>query len=73
VAASFTHEVEAMRPSELNKLVKQVRAFFKSFETLNLKDLSPAHTQKLVDAHGLSISSLLDDYSKKLKNVRNHR
>jgi len=69
-AASFTHEVDAMRETELKKLVKRLREFFKSFESLNFKDLSMVHIQKLVDMHGLSISSLLTDYSKNLKKLK---
>jgi len=69
-AASFTHEVDAMREAELKKLVKGLREFFKSFESLNFKDLSMAHIQKLVDSHGLSVPSLLTDYSKKLKRLK---
>jgi len=69
-AAAFTHEVEAMRESELKKLVKSVREFFKSFEGLNFKDLSTAHIQKLVDAHKLAVPNLLADYSKKLRNLK---
>lgn len=69
-AAAFTHEVEAMRESELKRFVKQIQGFFKSFEALHFKDLSAAHIQKLVDAHGLSLPALLADYSKKLKNLK---
>lgn len=69
-AASFTHEVDAMREAELKKLVKRLRELFKSFESLNFKDLSMAHIQKLVDSHGLSVSSLLTDYSKSLKKLK---
>jgi ABC-type phosphate/phosphonate transport system ATPase subunit len=68
-AATFTHESEAVRQPELKKFIRQIRSFFKSFESLNFKDLSVAHIQNLVDAHGLSIPALLGDYSKKLKNV----
>src|SRR6266487_7012193 len=68
-AAAFTHDVEAMRESELKRLVKQIREFFKSFESLNFKDLSTAHVQRLIDSHSLSLSSLLTDYSKKLKKL----
>jgi replicative superfamily II helicase len=67
-AASFTHEVEAMREAELKKLVKQLREFFKSFESLEFKNLSTAHIQKLIELYHLSLPSLLADYSKKLKN-----
>jgi replicative superfamily II helicase len=69
-AAAFTHEVEAMRVAELNKLVKSAREFFKSFEALNFKDLSTAHIQKMVDAHKLAVPDLLNLYSKKLRNLK---
>jgi replicative superfamily II helicase len=68
-AAAFTHEVVAMRESELKRLVKSIREFFKSFESLNFKDLSTAHIQKLVDGHGLSVEKLLAEYTKKLRNL----
>ena len=69
-AAAFTHSVEAMRESELRRLVKRIREFFKSFEALNFKDLSTAHIQKLVDSHGLSVDKLLVEYTKQLKNLK---
>lgn len=69
-AAAFTHEVEATRESELKRLVKRIQEFFKSFESLNFKDLSTAHIQKLVDVHGLSVEKLLVEYMKKLKNLK---
>lgn len=69
-AAAFTHEVEAMRESELKRFGKHIREFFKSFESVNFKDLSTTHIQKLVDAHGLSVEKLLSDYTKKLKNLK---
>lgn len=69
-AAAFTHEVEAMRESELKRLVKHIREFFKALEGSDFDDLSVAHIQKLVDAHGLAIPKLLADYSKKLKNLK---
>jgi replicative superfamily II helicase len=69
-AAAFTHEVAAMRESELKHLVKAIRGFFKSFEPLNFKDLSTAHIQKLVDGHGLAVDKLLAEYTKKLRNLK---
>jgi hypothetical protein len=69
-AASFTHEVEGMREAELRRLVKQLREFFKSFEAFNFKDMSATKIQQLIDAHGLSISSLLTQTTKKLKNLK---
>lgn len=69
-AAAFTHDVTAMRESELRRFVKNIRGFFKSFESLNFADLSSAHIQELVDAHGLSVPHLLSDYSKTLKHLK---
>ena len=69
-AAAFTHEVEAMRVTELHTFVKSAREFFKSFESLNFKDLSTAHIQKMLDAHHLAVPKLLNLYSKKLRNLK---
>ena len=69
-AASFNYDVEAMREVELRWFVKQLREFFKSFEAFNFKDLSATQIQKLVDAHGLSVSSLFTQLTKKLKDIR---
>jgi len=69
-AASFTHDVEGVREVELRKLVKKMREFFKSFETFDFKDMSAVKIQKLIDSHGLSISSLLTDTTRKLRNLK---
>jgi replicative superfamily II helicase len=69
-AAAFTHEVEAMREAEIRNFTKSVREFFKSFESVNFKDLSNTHIQKMVDAHKLAVSDLLSLYSKKLRNLK---
>ncbi len=68
-AAAFTHDVQAMRESELKRFVKAIREFFKAFENQDFKDLSEQHIQKLINTHRLSVPYLLDDYSKKLKNL----
>lgn len=69
-AAAFTHEVEVMRDGDLKRLIKHVREFFKALEGLNFADLSIPHLQKLVDSHGLSVDTLLAEYTKKVKNLR---
>jgi replicative superfamily II helicase len=69
-SAGLTHEIEAMRVPELKHFVKKVRDFFKSLESLNFKDLSSAHLQKLIDAHSLSVDMLLSEYTKKIKNLK---
>ncbi len=69
-AAHFTHEVEAMREVELKRLTKAAREFFKSFESLNFRDLSTTYVQKLIDAHKLAVSDFVTEYSKKVRNLR---
>ncbi len=68
-ATAFTHDVEVMRERELKRLVQVVRMFYKSFETQNFHDLSSVHIQELVDVHNLSISAVLSNYTKKLRNI----
>jgi replicative superfamily II helicase len=69
-AAAFTHDVEGVTVSELRKLEKACREFFKAFEGQNLADLSTQHIQKIVDAHHLSADDLLTRYSRKLKDMK---
>jgi len=69
-AAAFTHEVEGMREAELKKLVKACRSFFKAFESKDFNDLSATDIQKIINAHQLSADDLMDDYSKKLKDLK---
>ena len=69
-AAAFTHDVDGVTVSELRKLEKACREFFKAFEGQNFADLSVQHIQKMVNAHGLSVGGLLTDYCRKLKDVK---
>ncbi|OZB61369.1 MAG: DEAD/DEAH box helicase [Lysobacterales bacterium 14-68-21] len=69
-AASFLHEVEAVRTAELSELTMAVSAFFKSFETVDFGDLSPAHVQSLLDSHRLTVSHFLERFGKKIKPLR---
>ena len=69
-AASFTHDVEAMRAQELRHFVKKLRGFFKCFESLNFRDLSVPHIQTLVNQHGLDLLALLSNSTKKLKDTK---
>jgi hypothetical protein len=69
-AASFTHDVEVMRGQELKQFVKRLRDFFKSFESLNFRDLSVTYIQKLVNQHGLDVQTLLTQSTKKLRNLK---
>lgn len=69
-AASFTHEVEGIREHSLRKLVKACKEFFKSFESHDLRDLSSALIQKLIDAHHLAADDLATTYSSKLRDLK---
>lgn len=68
-AASFLLETEAMRVPDLKQFVGHVRDFFNSFAQMNLLDISVQETQRLVDAHGLSINDILTKYCRKLRNL----
>jgi hypothetical protein len=69
-AAAFTHDVEGMAVSQVRKLEKACREFFKAFEGQCFADLSVQHIQKMVDVHHLSADDLLIRYSQKLKDVK---
>jgi hypothetical protein len=69
-AAAFTHDVEVTRERELKKLARSVRAFFKSFEKQNLKDLSTTNIQEMLDAHGLATDTMRSDYAATPKHKR---
>jgi replicative superfamily II helicase len=69
-AAAFTHDVEGVTVSELRRLEKASREFFKAFEGQNLADLSTQHIQKTIDAHHLSVDDLLTRYSRTLKDMK---
>jgi hypothetical protein len=69
-AAAFTHIVEVMGVKELKGFVKSVRDFFKSFESVNFRDLSMAHIQRLLNYHKLAVTDLLNSYTKKPRNLK---
>jgi replicative superfamily II helicase len=69
-AAAFTHDVEGVTVSDLRRLEKACREFFKAFEGQNFADLSPQHIQQMVDAHHLSVDELLTRYSRRLRDVK---
>jgi replicative superfamily II helicase len=69
-AAAFTHSVEGVRESELKKLAKATREFFKSFENQNFDDLTATHIQSVLDAHKLSVQDILVHYCRLLKDMK---
>ena len=71
-AAAFTHDVEVMRVNQLKGFVEFVKDFFKSFESVNFKDLSAIHIQQLLNYHQLAVPDILNNYTKKPKNIKSH-
>lgn len=65
--AFFLHEVDVMTQKELSKLLKNVRAFFKSFEGADFADISPALLERRLVANNLMTSDLISLYGKKVK------
>jgi len=65
--AGFNEDVEVMRKSELGKLTKNDQAFFAEFATVDRKDLSETKVQAVVNQHGLSVETLLSEYSRKVR------
>lgn len=58
-AADFLVDVKVMREKELTRFVRAVRAFFKSFEATNFRDLSLQHISNLLTQHALTAENLL--------------
>ena len=69
-AAAFTHEVDGVHEADLKRLVKATREFFKSFESIAIKDLADSNLQTLMNAHGLSVPDLLSKYCRTLKDLK---
>jgi hypothetical protein len=59
----FNDPVEIMRTKELSRLVTSIRDFFDGIRRFDLRDLSGAKIQEALDSNGLSVDSLLEDYS----------
>jgi hypothetical protein len=59
----FNDTVEIMRTKELSRFVESIRNFFDEVRSFDLHDLSEAKIQDLLDSNGLSVDSLIDDYS----------
>src|SRR5205823_728550 len=57
-SASLLYPIKVMRLKHLESLVKKTRAFFMEFQTRDLKDLSGAEIQSLIDKHGLDAASI---------------
>jgi hypothetical protein len=69
-AAAFTHRVDGLTVSDLNRFVRACRGFFKSLEGQNFSDLSVSHLEGLLEAHKLKVEDIVSKYSRKLKDVK---
>lgn len=69
-SAPFIDEVEAVRPTELKRLVAAVRYFFRSFKLLDFNDLTEIKVQALITDSKLTVDDLYTKYSKKIKDGR---
>lgn len=71
-ASAFRFPVGIMREQELTRFTRAIRAFFKSFEAINFKDLSLPHIQNLLVQHGLDTDNLMsaDAFVKKPRDLR---
>ena len=64
--ANFTHTVQVMRKGMLKKLKSNVRAFITEFSRYNITEISDEKLQHFIDAHGLDMRSLLNNYSEEI-------
>lgn len=59
----FTHGVEIMRKSSLNKLKVNVKGFYKEFAKLHIHEVSDQEIQRFIDIHKLDLNSLKNIYT----------
>lgn len=69
-AGAFLNEVVVLKEKSLNKLKSQVSNFFKTFEHQDFKDLSEQHINENLNAYGLTVTKIIEDFTVA---VRDHR
>ncbi len=62
--AAFNEEVSIVRKTELNKLIRNVQAFYSEFRTLDVNGLTEEKVDELLTLHHLAINNLKADYQK---------
>jgi replicative superfamily II helicase len=65
--AGFSEDVEIMRNHNLQCLIRNIKALFNEFRTLDFANLSESKIQSYIDVHKLGVIHLLSDYSEKPK------
>jgi len=71
--AAFLQEVGIVRDSKLGLFRKNVRAFFKEFANVDLRDIDNSRIQTLFNTHHLNVDDLVNNYSEKPYVVRTRR
>lgn len=66
-AAGFTDETLLLRERNLKSLTRNVRGFFGAFKSLDLRDISEAKVQELLEQHHLRATDFQDFYYEKPK------
>lgn len=61
-ASRFISDTMIMRKRKLDLLVKNVRAFFAEFRNIDLRSIDQQRVNAALEAHGLSIERLIEDY-----------
>jgi hypothetical protein len=56
-----------MQPQGLIKLHENVRKFFAEFKDLDFRDLSENKVQDYINAHGLSVDSIKNEYTTSIR------
>jgi replicative superfamily II helicase len=64
-SSAFSHDVEIVTDLKLNELRENVRALFREFLNVDLRDVSDGRVQELLAAHSLSVDDLLTRYAVK--------
>lgn len=68
-AAGFNEPVRIMRKHSLDKLTRNMRAFFQEFRGLDFGSISANAVQQLLKTHQLSVDQLTGEYSESPKHV----
>jgi len=62
-SAAFRYDVKIMTDRKLSAFVKNVASFFREFKDIEFNSLSEKHIQSLIDAHMLSVESIISKYA----------
>jgi hypothetical protein len=61
--ANFTHDIQIIRRAKLNEFKRNIKSFVKELKPYELNEITDETLQKLLDTHGLNMSSFKEKYS----------